>query len=93
MPCRMDCLLPSKVVVRPPVRPPVFIREICGRLQAFIVEGDTPLFVGRPILKALQVKTDFERDLCSVLGSEYTTALMGPGENSCSLTKAWTRIP
>ena len=53
---------------------PVCIRGVLGRLQVFIVEGDTPLLVGRPILKALQVKTD----LCSVLGGELTTALLGP---------------
>ena len=28
-------------------------------------------------LKALQVKTDFERDLCSVLGSEFGSATLG----------------
>ena len=58
---------------------PVFVRGVPGRLQVFIVEGDTPLLVGRPILKALQVRTDFELDLCSVLGGEPTAALLGPG--------------
>ncbi|CAE7942423.1 RE2 [Symbiodinium necroappetens] len=56
---------------------PVFIRGTPGRLQVFIVEGDTPILMGRPVLKALQVKTDFENDRCSVLGGEYTTAILG----------------
>ena len=58
---------------------PVFVRGVPGRIQAFIVEGGTPLLLGRPVLKALQVKTDFERDLCSVLGSEYGSATLGKG--------------
>ena len=35
------------------VQLPVFIQGIPGRIQAFIVEGDTPLLIGRPVLKAL----------------------------------------
>ena len=52
---------------------PVFVHGTPGRIQAFIV------LIGRPVLKALQVKTDFERDLCSVLGSDYGSAFSGPG--------------
>ena len=55
----------------------VVISGVPGRLQTFIVEGDTPILIGRPVLKALKVKTDFERDLCSTLGGEFTTATLG----------------
>ncbi|CAE7928185.1 GIP [Symbiodinium necroappetens] len=55
---------------------PVVISRVPGRLQTFIVEGDTPILIGRPA-KALQVKTDFERDLCSVLGAEFSAATLG----------------
>ena len=39
--------------------------------------GATPLLIGRPILKALKVKMDYETDMISVMGEDWTTALRG----------------
>ena len=51
---------------------PVWIAGTKGRIQCFIVAGNTPLLVGRPVL------TDYQADLVSVLGEEWTRAAHGP---------------
>ena len=56
---------------------PIWIGGEKGRIQCFIVDGSTPLLVGRPILKALKVKLDYDQDMCSVMGQDPTTALKG----------------
>ena len=48
-----------------------------GRIQCFLVDGSTPLLVGRPVLKALKVKLDYDQDMCSVMGRDPTVALKG----------------
>ena len=56
---------------------PVWIGGEKGRIQCFLVDGSTPLLVGRPILKALKVKLDYDQDMCSVMGQDPTVALKG----------------
>ncbi|CAJ1372449.1 unnamed protein product [Effrenium voratum] len=42
---------------------PVFMAGYKGRIQTFIVEGGTPLLIGRPVLEALKVKIDYCRPM------------------------------
>ena len=49
---------------------PVYVRGVAGRLQVFIVDAASDVSSHPP---------DFEHDLCSVLGGEPTTALLGSG--------------
>ena len=56
---------------------PVWVGGTKGRIQCFIVEGNMPLLVGRPVLKALKVKTDYELDRCSVMDEPWSEALQG----------------
>ena len=50
---------------------PVWVGEVKGRVQVFMVPGSTPLL----ILKALKVKMDYEGDMTSVMGESWTTSL------------------
>ena len=50
---------------------PVWIANKYSRLQCFIVEGNTPMLLGRPILKALKVKVNYDDDTYSVDGSPW----------------------
>ncbi|CAJ1454178.1 unnamed protein product, partial [Effrenium voratum] len=56
---------------------PVFMAGYKGRLQVFLVEGRTPLLVGRPILEALKLKVDYEQQTCSILGEPWQPATRG----------------
>ena len=42
------------------VRLPVYVNGASGLIECFLVGGSTPLLVGRPILKALKVKVDWD---------------------------------
>ncbi|CAJ1428371.1 unnamed protein product [Effrenium voratum] len=54
--------------------PPVFMAGYKGRIQTFIVEGGTPLLIGRPVLEALKVKIDYDKQSCRPTG-EYLLRL------------------
>ena len=56
---------------------PVWIANKYGRLQCFIVEGNTPMLLGRPILKALKVKVNYDDDTYSVDGSPWQSIPTG----------------
>ena len=56
---------------------PVWIANKYGRLQCFIVEGNTPMLLGRPILKALKVKVNYDDDTYSVDGSPWAPVPTG----------------
>ena len=65
---------------------PVWIGGTKGRIQCFLVEGSMPILVGRPLLKALKVKVDYDTDMVSVLGEPWTAVLKGPkGEHLLAL--------
>ncbi|CAE7540759.1 GIP, partial [Symbiodinium necroappetens] len=51
---------------------------IHGRIQCFLVSGEMPVLIGRPILKALKVKMDYDHDKVSIMGEPWTEALVGP---------------
>ena len=59
------------------VRLPVYIKGQHGFIECFVVNGATPLLIGRPILAALEVKTDYAQSKVSVLGSAWEDAVFG----------------
>ena len=81
---------------------PVWIGGVKGRIQCFLVSGTMPILIGRPLLKALKVKVDYDTDRVSVMGGrgegqgrrageEWTTILKGPkGEHLLSLEDGLT---
>ena len=48
------------------VRLPCFIGGQGGYMECFLVEGSTPLLVGRPILRALKIRMDYENEKMSI---------------------------
>ena len=65
---------------------PVWIGGTKGRIQCFLVEGTMPILIGRPLLKALKVKVNYDTDMVSVLGEGWTSVLKGPkGEHLLAL--------
>jgi hypothetical protein len=59
------------------VRLPIYVQKQHGYVECSVVEGDTPLLIGRPILSALQVKTDFATNAISVLSNDWKPAVVG----------------
>eukprot|EP00435_Cladocopium_sp_Y103_P020560 s2023_g5.t1 len=59
------------------VRLPVYIKGQHGFIECFVVNGATPLLIGRPILAALEVKTDYAQSKVSVLASAWEDATFG----------------
>ena len=41
------------------VKLPVFINQQVGRIQAYLVKGETPMLLGRPIMESLGLLMDF----------------------------------
>ena len=61
-------------------------RHLKGRIQCFLVCGSKPILMGRPLLKALKVKVDYDTDQVSVIGEPWTSVLQGPkGEHLLAL--------
>ena len=48
------------------VRLPCFIDGRGGFMECFLVEGATPLLIGRPILRALKIRMDYESEQISI---------------------------
>ena len=59
------------------VRLPVYIEGQAGYIETFIVEGNTPLLIGRPILQALNIKIDYNSNQVSIQDGEWKAADMG----------------
>ena len=59
------------------VHMPVHINGNCGRIQCFLVPGSTPMLMGRPILKALNVKVDYTTDQFSTDGTNWQNIPLG----------------
>ena len=59
------------------VRLPVYIEGQAGYIETFIVEGSTPLLIGRPILQALNIKIDYNQNKISVQDGEWKDTTMG----------------
>ena len=41
-------------------RLPIYIGSNCGYMDCLVIEGSTPLLVGRPILQALKINMNFQ---------------------------------
>ena len=66
---------------------PVTVGQQHGRIQVFIVEGDTPLLLGRPLLAFFNLKVDYANDLMMIGDSEWLPAHRGArGEYLLQLT-------
>ena len=59
------------------VRLPVYIGGRTGYMECFVVEGNTPLLVGRPILQALKLKMDYDTNKMSIGDGPWTTVTQG----------------
>ena len=60
------------------VRLPVYIEGTAGYIETFfIVEGSTPLLIGRPILQALNIKIDYNLNKDSIQDGEWKDTTMG----------------
>ena len=59
------------------VRLPVYVNGASGLIECFLVGGSTPLLVGRPILKALKVKVDWDQDLIKYGDADWLPAVKG----------------
>ena len=59
------------------VRLPVVIDGNPGRLECFIVPGNTPILLGRPLLSALQVRVDYANNAMSLGGDLWRPLPLG----------------
>ena len=59
------------------VKLPVYVNSKSGMVECFLVDGATPLLIGRPILKALKVRGDWNKDLISYDEDEWQPAVKG----------------
>ena len=59
------------------IRLPVYIQKQAGYVECFIVEGNTPLLIGRPILKALNIKVDYCNNSMSIRDEAWHPAVLG----------------
>jgi len=59
---------------------PVNIGGSFGRLQVFVIPGDTPFLLGRPVLKHFKIQIDYALDQISIDGNAWTSAIKGRRE-------------
>ena len=59
---------------------PVSVGGSFGRLQVFVIPGDTPFLLGRPVLKHFKIQIDYAADKISVDGGPWTSTLKGVRE-------------
>ena len=57
---------------------PVTIDGRNGLTQAFIVDGNTPFLIGRPILQFFAVMINYQTDNISLQGGDWQPATRGP---------------
>ena len=58
-------------------RLPAWIDGKRGFMECFIVEGSTPLLIGRPILQALKIQMDYNDNKMSVQGGPWMAVPLG----------------
>ncbi|MCG8595304.1 MAG: hypothetical protein MI785_13220, partial [Kiloniellales bacterium] len=56
---------------------PIFVNHKFGLIQAFLLRGETPMLLGRPISKALGMAVDFLNDRIKFDGSEWRDVTLG----------------
>ena len=59
------------------VRLPVYINDKAGYMECFVIEGSTPLLIGRPILQALKVKMNYEDNQMTIQGGPWKETPLG----------------
>ena len=59
---------------------PVNIGGSFGRLQGFVIPGDTPFLLGRPVLKHFKIQIDYAADKISIDGGAWTSTVKGRRE-------------
>ena len=59
---------------------PVNVGGSFGRIQVFVIPGDTPFLLGRPVLKHFKIQIDYAADKISVNGCPWTSTIKGPRE-------------
>jgi len=59
------------------VRLPVYIGGNCGYMECFVIEGATPLLVGRPILQALKINMNCQDNQMTVAGGPWIDVPIG----------------
>ena len=59
---------------------PVSVGGSFGRIQVFVIPGDTPFLLGRPVLKHFGIQIDYAGDRISINGNQWTSTLKGPRE-------------
>ena len=58
-------------------RLPVWIEGQHGFMECFVVDGSTPLLVGRPLLQAFRVQINYDTSQQSVMGSPWRNVVSG----------------
>ena len=56
---------------------PIFVNHQFGLVQAFLLKGETPMLLGRPITKALGMSLDFLNDRIKFNNGEWRDATLG----------------
>ena len=59
------------------VKLPVFIDQKVGRIQAYLVKGETPMLLGRPIMEALGLLMDFHGQRIKFMDGLWQTPTRG----------------
>ena len=59
---------------------PVYLNGTHGLLQGFVLKGETPMLVGRPIIKALDMSIDFARQQIKFGDNDWQDAVLGRHE-------------
>ena len=59
------------------VRLPVYLSGKAGYMECFIVEGATPLLIGRPILQALKLQMNYDTNQMSLQDGPWTDVVLG----------------
>ena len=72
---------------------PIFVDGKYGRIQLYLLPGNTPMLLGRPLIEALQMSMDFFGKKVKFGGSPWQSALMGKhGEYLLSLTQDYENV-
>ena len=59
---------------------PVYLNGTHGLLQGFVLKGETPMLIGRPIIKALDMSIDFARQQLKFGDNDWQAAVLGRHE-------------
>ena len=67
---------------------PVFVNYSFGFVSGFVLKGETPMLLGRPVMEALGIVLDFQNKMLMFHGSDWEHVLLGRhGEYLLSLTE------